>query len=447
MNDEINNIPHQPASLNGKQDSLLSLRSEMAQEIISRKPNFTEKWALFIFIGILLLFLSGTWFIRYPDFIEVQAVLTAANAPKEIIIRHEGRLVKLFMDNSNVRVKKNEILGWIESTANHEEVLELSQRLDSSIDLLNNSQGARVSGLFNNHYNNLGEIQQEYQSFITALQTFNDYMVNGFYARKKGMLKIDMKHLMRTNKTIQDQKQLTAQDLKLAEETYNMNKKLVNQNIISKEEFRQEESKFLNKQMALPQLEAAVLSNETQSREKLKEIQQLDHDVSQQEVLFRQAIQSLKSSVDDWKKKFVIQSPIDGKVSSVIRLQENQFLQAGMLIGYISPDDAHFYTEAHLPQGNFGKVDTGLHVQLRFDAYPYQEVGFVEGTLDYISNIATDSGFYATIKLDNGLITNNHKTITYKNGLKADAIVITRQMRLLQRMWYSMSKAVNMENK
>lgn len=446
MNDQINNKQHERASVNERLSGLLSHRSEMAQEIISRKPNFMEKWALFIFMGILLLFLAATWFIRYPDFIEVRSTLTAANAPKEIIIRQDGRLVKLFFNN-NTRVKKNEILGWIESTANHEEILELSKKLDSSISLLNNSQGAKVPRLFNNHYNNLGEIQQEYQSFITPLQIFNDYMINGFYSRKKGMLEIDMNHLKNTNKTIQNQKQLTEHDVKLAEESYSMNKKLRDENVLSKEEFREAESKFLNKQMAIPQLEAALLSNENQGQEKLKEIQQLDHDIEQQEVIFRQALQSLKSSVDDWKKKFVIQSPIDGKVSSIIRLQENQFLQAGRLIGYISPEDAHFYTEAYLPQGNFGKIDVGLQVQLRFDAYPYQEVGFVEGTLDYISNIASDSGFYATIKLNNGLITNNHKPIAYKNGLKAEAIVITKQMRLLQRIWYSMNKAFNMGSK
>lgn len=84
-----------------------------------------------------------------------------------------------------------------------------------------------------------------------------------------------------------------------------------------------------------------------------------------------------------------------------------------------------------------------MQVQLRFDAYPYQEAGFVKGKLDYISSISSDSGFYATVRLENGLETNLKNKIHYKNGLKAQAIVITKNRRLLQRMYYSIIKATS----
>lgn len=41
-------------------------RSKLAQEIISQKPGFIERWALLIFIEILLLVLAASWFIKYP---------------------------------------------------------------------------------------------------------------------------------------------------------------------------------------------------------------------------------------------------------------------------------------------------------------------------------------------------------------------------------------------
>ena len=99
--------------------------------------------------------------------------------------------------------------------------------------------------------------------------------------------------------------------------------------------------------------------------------------------------------------------------------------------------------ELSLPQNNLGKVDTGMQVQLRFDAYPYQEVGFVKGKLNYMSPIASDSGFLATVNLQNGLHTNLNKTIQYKNGLQAQALIITKDMRLLERIYYSVVKSVS----
>ncbi len=421
-------------------------RSELAQEIISQKSGFIERWALVIFSIILLLILTAAWLIKYPDTIEASAVLTAANAPKEIIPRQEGRLVKLFIQN-NENVSQGEVIGWIESTAKHDEVLELSTRIDSSVNLLNTKQEDKVAQLFTTDYTNLGEMQQDYQTFITALQSFNDFLVNGFYTKKKSMLSNDLQSLENTSLTIQKQKALTQQDIKLAEETYNMNKQLSDEKVLSKEEFRQEHSKFINKQMEIPQLDADLLSNEMQQRDREKELDQLNHDMQRQPENFQQALQSLKSEVDDWKKKYILQSPINGKVSYIISFQENQFLQQGKLIGYITPDDSHFYTQAYLPQNNFGKVNKGQHVQLRFDAYPYQEFGFVEGTVSYVSNVASDSGFLTTIQLSNGFVTSDKIPIAYKNGLKAQALIITQNMRLLSRLWYNIKKSVSVQKK
>lgn len=296
-------------------------------------------------------------------------------------------------------------------------------------------------------YKDPGEIQQQYQSFVVALQQFNDYWVNGFYTRKRVMLENDIKSMNGANETIQSEKKLIAEDIKLAEETYKMNKTLFEEKVISKEEFRTENSKLINKQMNMPQLEASLFNNETLKRDKLKQLQQLDHDLSQETGVFQQALQSLKSIIDDWKKKFILQAPVEGKIVFIIPLQENQYLSQEKLLGYINPNGSEFYAEANLPQANFGKVDIGLNVQLRFDAYPYQEIGFVEGTLNYISNVASDSGFLTTIRLSKGLITNNNRSIPYKNGLKAQAIIITKNMRLFQRLWYDINKSASVGSK
>jgi len=246
--------------------------------------------------------------------------------------------------------------------------------------------------------------------------------------------------------TIQSQRTLTKQDIKLAEETFSMYKKLSDEKVITNEEYRVEKSKYVNKQMSIPQLDASLLTSESQIRDKLKEIDQLDHDLAKQKVIFGQTLQSLKSQIGDWMIKYVLKSPVNGKITFIIPLQENQYLQAGKLLGYINPNDSHFYAEANLSQYNFGKVHTGLSVQLRFDAYPYQEMGFVEGKLDYISSIPSDSGFLATVRLTNGLMTNNHKLIPYKDGLRAQALIITQNMRLANRLYYNIIKSTSVGN-
>ena len=417
-------------------------RSEAAQEIISHQPGFLEKWALLLFLCILFILIGGTWFIRYPDIIEAHGKLTSDNAPKEIIPLQSGRLIKLFVKNGT-QIKKGEMIAWLESTANTGELLSLSAKLDSSLLFLSEGKSENVSALFQNKYQNLGEIQGLYQTFNTTLQQYNDYLVNGFYVRKKATLLSDMTTLQQMNDAIEKQKILMKQDEDSSHKTLAMNKILLDQKVISQEEYRQERSKYLNKQMAIPQINQTILSNQNQQRNKLQDLDQLNHDILQQKLIFEQALQTLKSNIEDWKRKYIIQSPIDGTVFFTLPLQTNKFIEQGKLLGYINPPDSKFYAEVSLPQNNLGKIDTGMQVQLRFDAYPYQELGFVKGKLDYISSVASDSGFLATVRLQNGLETNMHKYIQYKNGLRAQALIITKDMRLLERMYYSVVKSIS----
>jgi HlyD family secretion protein len=105
----------------------------------------------------------------------------------------------------------------------------------------------------------------------------------------------------------------------------------------------------------------------------------------------------------------------------------------------VSPE---YYAILNLPQYNFAKIKTMQRVQLRFDAYPYTEYGFVNGQLNFISEFATDSGFSADIILPLGLITDQNKAIQYRNGLTAEARVITKDMRLLNKFYYNLKGSI-----
>lgn len=437
---KLNDHPELPAgSLQQATSKNFQHRSEATQEIISQRPGFAEKWALLLFLAILLFLAGATWFVHYPDIISTRGTLAANNGPKEIIPLQTGRLTKLFVQNGE-QVKQGDVIGWIESSANADELLQLAALLDSSTHLLAADRSENLSQLFIRPFRNLGRLQISYQTYITALQQFNDYLVNGFYLRKKQMLLNDLSSIKLMAVSLEKQKQLTEQDNALSEKSYRMKEQLFREKVISAQEYREEESKLVNKQIAIPQINANLLASQNQQRDKLKELEQLEHDVVQQKTTFEQALQTLKSNVDDWIHEYTLRAPLDGTISFVIQVQQNQFIQQGKLLGYVNPPDSKFYAEIYLPQHNLGKVDTGMQVQLRFDAYPYQEAGFVKGKLQYISKAASDSGYWAAVRLDNGLHTNLGITLQYKAGLRADALVITTDMRLLKRLYYNIVK-------
>jgi multidrug efflux pump subunit AcrA (membrane-fusion protein) len=231
----------------------LQSRSEASMEIIGRQPGFAERWALFIFLGLLLLLAAGTWVVRYPDIVETRATLSAFNSPAEVNAPQQGRLGKLFVKGGQ-QVLEGDTITWIKS--------------------------------------------------------------------------------------------------------------------------------------------------------------------------------AIKSDLPD-----VVTAPISGTIFFDHAVQQGEFLEKGERLGYVMPVDMRYYARLYVPPSKLGNLDSGMQVQLRFDAYPYQEFGFVKGKLVHISAVASDSGFLATVFLDNNLQTNQQKTIPYIKGLKADALVITRDKRLLQTLY------------
>ena len=91
-------------------------------------------------------------------------------------------------------------------------MLELSKNLDSSLISIKDGNSKKLLQLLGYQYQNLGEIQPYYQTFITAWQQYNDYVINGFFEQKKKLLLNDVATLREIKASLRYQKNLKMQD-------------------------------------------------------------------------------------------------------------------------------------------------------------------------------------------------------------------------------------------
>ena len=441
-----NNIPL--ASTIVLQENVFTMKNTFAdhgneiEEIISKKPPFILRWGISILLFIFLALLAISWFIQYPDTVTAKGSLNSINAPKEVMVQSSGKLVRLFAKEGQQAVA-NEVLGYMESIASHDEVIALSRLLDTVSTMAFDNRTNDIVAILPASFNNLGELQTAYQTFSQAFINFSNYLSNGFYLRKRGMLNNDMGYLQRLHSSLQQQKGLLQQDLSLTDTTFKAHQQLKEDKVISAMDYRNEKSKLLAKEMTMPQISSSIISNESQQNEKQKEIAELENQIQQQKGLFVQAHNTFKSQVEDWKKKYLLIAPIDGTISFSTFLQENQQLRQGQVICFINPGNSNYYVEALIPQYNFGKVKTGQEVLLKFQAYPYQEFGSVKGRIEFISNAPSDSGYLAKVILSEGLVTNYKKRVLYRTGLSMQADIITDKRRLLERFFSSFRSKLN----
>ncbi|MDP1844416.1 MAG: HlyD family secretion protein [Sediminibacterium sp.] len=336
----------------------------------------------------------------------------------------------------------------MESIADPKSVIKLHENIDSIISLIKQNKTDEIIKYYpiNNlilivtNHNTLGELQSSYQLFIQAFTTVKDFLSSGFYQRKKEMLFTDMQNLQKMHEMLNSQKELFKKDLLLSDDNFKANKSLARDKVISALEYRNEKSKLIAKQLSLPQINANIVMNETQQNDKRKELADLENQIIVQKSIFLQALETIKSQVLAWEFKYLLKAPIAGKVKMNGFIQEKQEMKIGQIIFYLQPDNSFYYAEMLIPQYNFGKVKTGQKVLLKLQAYPFEQYGSVIGRIENINSTPTDSGFFAKVILLDGLITNYKRPIQFRNGLNAEANIITDDMRLLERFYYNIVK-------
>ncbi len=413
-------------------------------EIISRKVPFIVRWGTVLFLLLFMLLALICWFIQYPDIISASAKLNSANAPRQVIARADGKLVRIIV-KENEKVDAGQVLGYMESIANPQSVMEIKKRLATINSLISQNRTDEIIYLFPDHtnhqfLNNLGELQTPYQTFTQSFTMFRDVLSNGFFLQKKKMLVTDIQNIQKMHDILTYQKDLLQQDFSLSSQTFESNESLAKDKVISQLDYRNEKSRLIDKQLSLPQIDASIVSNDIQLNEKRKEIAELENQIIVHKNTFIQALRTMKSQVQSWEYEFLLKAPVSGTVVFIGFLQENQEMKSGQPLFYVQPDNASYFVELLIPQYNFGKVKPGQQVILKFQAYPYQQYGSVLGQIDYIKSTPTDSGYLAKVILPDGFITNHKKPLRFQHGLLAQADIITEDMRLLERFYFDLLK-------
>jgi HlyD family secretion protein len=405
-------------------------------EFVSQRPGALVRWGNILLLSVLFLLCLICWFIRYPEIINAPARLTSLNAPKPVIAQVAGKLVKLNAGEDE-RVVDGQILGFIESTAKHEDVLALANAISLIDTDLNESTINQLEKFIRANALNLGELQSDYQAFLEAYVIFSDCLASGFNYRKREMLVRDKINLGKIHESLLEQEKLHVHDLSLAKENFRVNEQLNEKHVISDMEYRNEQSKYLAKQITVPRLVASIVENESQQNEIVKQILEIDNANAKQKIGFLQAINTFRSHIDHWKKKYVITAPITGKISFASLLQENQQIESNQTLCYVDPPNTEYFAEVVIPQNNLGKVKPGQSVILKLPSYPFQEYGSLNGKIGFISKVPTANGYVANIILGRRLSTTYQKDVHYREGLIANAEIVTRDMRLLERFYYN----------
>lgn len=425
-----------------KRDKLdeVELRSDGVQDILAEPPHWMFRWGNVVILGIILMILLMSYFIKYPEFVPATIVVTSQNPPEKLQFRTDSKIEKIFI-RDNQEVKKDEILMVLQSTANYRDVLQLKKITDAAT---NNQLASfpldKISGF------KLGEVQSDYNNFAKAFQDEKLFTRLKPYAPEN--LATDQNII--TNKsriiTLKRQKTFELAKYDLVKKNYQRAQQLLNQKVISTFEFESEKIKFLQAQQSLEDLEISLsqtkeaISNldKTKSGTTINAEKDKINFASQTLQLFEQLRRSLRA----WEQNYLVVSSIDGIASFQQFWGENQFVKRGEPILSILPlDKKALIGKMLVPSANSGKIAKGEKVLIKLDNYRFQEYGVVEGRVQNISFTPDEKGnYYVDVTLPKGLKTSYKKVLPFDKELKGNAEIVTQDLRLIERFFYQIRK-------
>ncbi len=422
----------------------IQIRSEEVQEILSFVPNWMIRWGNALILGLILGLLFISWFVKYPDTIAAEIIVTTSIPPEKIYAKTSGQLDAI-LTNDNDPISKKKVLAVLENSANYKDVLLLKNIIDTLTINYNNFNFPleKLPLLF------LGDVESDFALFESS---YTEYKLNKElkpFSNEASANESSITESRNRLRTQISQKSLNRKELELKKKDIERYKTLYDKGVISAQEFDQRQLDYLQAERSYKSINSSISQlRETISNSKKNlrgtEIRKAQDDTKSLKSVI-QSYNQLKRSLRNWELKFVLQSSIDGEVSFLSFWNKNQTVNQGDLVFTIIPKGNNsFIGKIKAPAHNSGKIKIGQRVNIRLANYPYTEFGMLEGTIKSISLVPDKDGFYLIdVALPKKLVTTYNKEIEFKQEMRGSVEIITEDLRLIERFFYQLKNVFN----
>lgn len=423
--------------LDTKYDTSFELRSEEVQDILSKVPNWMIRWGTVLIFGIILMLFTVSWFLKYPDVVKTEVVITTNVPPEKLVAKTSGRIETILIKNKT-NVAANTPLAIIENSANYQDVFRLKKAVESF-------QSAKLVGKFPFHlFKNaqLGEIESAFAVFQ------KDYLANDLnanlqpYQVEGTAQKSETTQIKERLALLMQQKEINEQELQLQRTDIARYTKLHDKGVVSEQEYEvkklnylQAEKNYKNLLTSISQLKSSLIENTRATKgtsiNDVKETANLDRSLSQ-------SFFQLKKTIKDWEMAFVLQSAIAGTVTFTQVWIKNQTINAGDNVFSIVPSaGSGFVGKVKAPSMNSGKIQLGQKVNIRLANFPDREFGILKGKVENISLVPDkDGNVMIDVVLPDGMLSSYDKKIPFQQEMRGSAEIITEDLRLIERILY-----------
>ena len=415
----------------------LEKRSEEVTDIIERMPTGWTNLVTSIITAIVLVMITLSYVIKYPDTVMGRISVTGEKAPVRLVASVPGRL-KLLVEN-NTEVTEGSCLGYIETGAKYEDVLRLdsicsvSLGINTHLDLPDNLE--------------LGALSVYYNDFVLSYVQYDQLRKTKVYDNMRRTLMNQQQSDRQVAENMDTEIRLNEAALSSIRKLYEADSLLHKHGALSEEYLELQHNHLISNIQSNIELNSSALM-------KRSEISSIDIELAKVDVTVREEMASsfntmvakynmLANQIRQWKEQNLFVAPICGSVQYLGFWRDNMHINTLTEVFSISPTKNHMIGELLIPSLGAGKVEVGQEVNVKFFDYPYDEYGYVRGKVEALSSLArnmessegTAKAYLVKVSFPKGLKTNFDKQLHLNFESIGTGEIITRKRRLIQRLF------------
>jgi HlyD family secretion protein len=395
-------------------------------------PGRILKWGNTIILIVFVLFIFFLWLIKYPDTVPAPVEITTVNPPVTLVSKLTGRIKDLYVMDKD-QVNSGQLMAVMETAASVEDL----NRLKQTVDTISNPEKIMLSYL--PEFNELGEIQSYWGSFLKSLSDYNNYNLNDFYGNKIRSLTDEIDGILVYIGRVKVKEDLFSENQMLEAKKYRRDSLLYVSGVYSESELEKSRQALIRLNIELQQvrLDHSAKSIELAEKKQLLQdyrIKKLEEKEKYYSVL-NESFLNLKAQIKIWENNYMLISPVSGIVTFTKFWSENQIVNRDEPVLSVVPFETGDYVgRISLKMNRSGKVKPGQTVNIKLSGYPYLEYGMVKGIVKSKSLVPSGDSYIMELSLPSGLTTLYGKKLDFTQNMQGTAEIITDDLRLLQKI-------------
>ena len=417
---------------------------------LNKPPRWIYRWGIYLLALLVLVAFLFAAFVKYPDIIKGSIVITSTNPPANLVSHTEGRIIKIFKHDNDL-VKEGDYILVLENSANLEDILKLKSILseNSAYNTLAFSvQNDQITQqLAASQSKQLGALQTSFNNYLAAKEKFEFYLGEQNQLLRINTLKNQLNEYERLAEMLSKQVEAQQEKLNLLLKKQQHDELLAKDKVLSQADLDNTSKLVLEQEIQLRNSQTSATQNTLAANEIRKRLIDLSQESSLQgnknTIALENAINQLKSDFYAWEEKYVVKSPVDGKISFYNFWQEQQQIKTNEPLLAIVREQSQTFGRAKVSLNNSGKLRLNQKVHIKLLNYPYLEFGMIEGRVERIAKIPSGGEYAIEVALPKGLTTTYNKTLPLNEELSGEADIIVDDITLLQRLLYPLKHLWN----